>query len=137
MDVVVFDADVLIGFLNQDDGHHADAVERVRASLGPGTRRLVAAPNYSEVLIGPLQARGPAGADTVDAMLTRLGVEITVVDAALARRAAIVRARTGLKLPDAYALGTAIHTEQRTNADVRLETFDKRVVKAYEELRSS
>ena len=58
MAVVVFDADVLIAYLNRDDAQHAPAVERVRAALEPGARRLVSAVNYTEVLIGPLRARG-------------------------------------------------------------------------------
>lgn len=87
--------------------------------------------NYSEVLIGPLQKAGTAGADTVDAMLVRFGIETIQVDMALARRAAAVRARTRLKIPDAYALATAIHAEKRGHADVRLESFDEKVVKAY------
>ena len=134
MAVVVFDADVLIAYLSRDDANHAEAVERMRAALEPGTRRLVSAVNYSEVLIGPLQKAGAAGADTVDAMLVRFGIETIQVDMALARRAAAVRARTRLKLPDAYALATAIHAEQHGHADVRLETFDEKVVKAFRAL---
>lgn len=131
MAVAVFDADVLIAYLGREDANHAKAVERVRRALEPGTRRLVSAVNYSEVLIGPLRSAGPAGADTVDAMLVRFGIETIQVDLALARRAAAVRVRTGLKLPDAYALATAIHAEKRGHSDVRLETFDAKVVKAY------
>ena len=83
------------------------------------------------MLIGPLRHSGPVGADTVDAMLVRFGIETIQVDLALARRAAAVRVRTGLKLPDAYALATAIHAEKRGHQDVRLESFDTKVVKAY------
>jgi predicted nucleic acid-binding protein len=129
--VVVFDADVLIAYLGREDTHHAEAVERVRHALEPGTRRLVSAVNYTEVLIGPLQKAGLAGAGTVDAMFVRFGIETIQVDMALARRAAAVRARTRLKLPDAYALATAIHAEKRGHGDVRLESFDEKVVKAY------
>src|SRR6202008_2793026 len=121
--VVVFDADVLIAFLSSEDAHHGAAVGRLRAALEPGTRRAICSVNYTEVLIGPLGARGPAGAETVDAMLVRFGIETMVVDMDLARRAAAVRARTGLKLPDAYALATAIHFEKRGHEDVRLESF--------------
>ena len=134
MAVVVFDADVLIAYLGRDDANHADAVERLRHALEPETRRLVSAVNYSEVLIGPLQRAGTAGADTVDAMFARLGIEVIQVDMALARRAAAVRARTGLRLPDAYALATAIHAEKRRHVDVRLESFDEKVIKAYSAL---
>jgi predicted nucleic acid-binding protein len=132
--VVVFDADVLIAYLGRDDAHHAQAVERMRQALEPGTRRLVSAVNYTEVLIGPLQTAGTAGADTVDAMFSRFGIETIQVDMPLARRAAAVRARTRLKLPDAYALATAIQAERRGHGDVRLETFDEKVIKAYNAL---
>ena len=131
MAVAVFDADILIAYLGRDDANHAAAVDRMRKALEPGTRRLVSAVNYTEVLIGPLRHAGPAGADTVDAMLVRFGIETIQVDLTLARRAAAVRVRTGLKLPDAYALATAIHAEKRGHDDVRLESFDGKVIKAY------
>ena len=133
MAVVVFDADVLIGYLGRDDPHHAEALERMRRALEAGTRRFVSAVNYTEVLIGPLSVAGPAGADTVDAMLVRFGIETIQVDMDLARRAAAVRVRTNLKLLDAYAVATAIHAERGFD-DVRLETFDERVLKAYASL---
>jgi len=135
--VVVFDADVLIAYLGQDDAHHSEAVERVRRALEPRTRRLVSAVNYAEILIGPLETAGPAGADTVDAMFVRFGIETIQVDMALARRASAIRARTKLKLPDAYALATAIHAEKRGHEDVRIESFDTKVNKAYAELHPS
>ena len=134
MAVVVFDADVLIAYLGRDDANHAEAVERMRRALTSGTRRLVSAVNYTEVLIGPFLKHGAEGAETVDAMLARFGIETIPVDMDLARRAAAVRARTRLKLPDAYALATAIHAEKRGHAEVRLETFDEKVIRAYEAL---
>jgi predicted nucleic acid-binding protein len=132
--VAVFDADVLIAYLGGDDTNHAVAVERMRRALEPGTRCMISAVNYTEVLIGPLHHRGKAGADTVDAMLRRFGIETIHVDMALAQRAAAVRIRTRLKLPDAYALATAIHAEKRGYDDVRVESFDEKVVKAYASL---
>jgi predicted nucleic acid-binding protein len=132
--VAVFDADVLIAFLGAEDAHHPEAVERVRGALEPGTRRLVSAVNYTEVLIGPLRAGGHAEAEKVDAMLAGFAIETIVVDMPLAKRAASVRARTNLKLPDAYAVATAIHAEHRGWDDVRLESFDEAVVKAYSDL---
>ena len=134
MAVAVLDADVLIAYLGQRDAHHPEAVERMRRALEPGTRRLVSAVNYTEVLIGPLKAGGPAAAEVVDAMFVRFGIETITVDMALAQRAAGVRARTNLKVPDAYAVATAIHAEHRGWEDVRLESFDDDVVKAYADL---
>jgi len=131
MAVAVFDADVLVAYLGKDDANHVEAVARMRQALEPGTRRLVSAVNYSEVLIGPLRRAGSAGVATVDAMLDDLGIETVRVDRVLARRAAAVRVRTGLKLPDAYALATAITVLEQGGRDIRLESFDTRVVKAY------
>ena len=135
MAVAVFDADVLIAYLGSEDASHAQAVERMRGALEPGTRRLVSAVNYTEVLIGPLRAGESAAAEKVNAMFVRFGIETIVVDMAMAQRAAAVRARTNLKLPDAYAVATAIHAEHRGWEDVRLESFDETVVKAYRDLR--
>jgi predicted nucleic acid-binding protein len=129
--VVVFDADVLIAYLSRDDAQHAAAVDRMRRALEPGNRRLVSAVNYTEVLIGPLQTAGPAGAATVDAMIARLRIETIDVGVSLARRAADVRVRTRLKLPDAYAVATATDANRRDDDDIRLESFDERVISAY------
>ena len=130
MALVVFDSDVVIGFLNADDAHHEDAVTVVRDALAPGTRRMLSAVNYSEILIGPIKA-GKEARDHVDHMLGHFAIEIVSVDMAFAQRAAAVRARTGLKLPDAYALATAIHAEHRGFDDVRLASFDEQVLRAY------
>lgn len=130
MAVVVFDSDVVIGFLNAGDAHHEKAVGIVRDALASGTRRMLSAVNYSEILIGPVKA-GKEARDLVDHMLGNFAIEIMIVDKALAQRAAAVRARTGLKLPDAFALATAIHAEQRGFDDVRLASFDDKVLRAH------
>ena len=67
-------------------------------------------------------------------MFTRFGIETIIVDMALAQRAAAVLPRTNLKLPDAYAVATAIHAEHRGWEAVRLESFDEEVVRAYADL---
>jgi predicted nucleic acid-binding protein len=128
MGVVVFDSDVLIGFLNRDDVHHHDAVTWMQDAMAAGTRRLVCAVNYAEILIGPLRIGAQA---RVKQMLVQFNIETISVDAALAERAAAVRARTDLKLPDAFALATAIHAEHRGLPEVRLASFDKSVLKAH------
>lgn len=136
MAVVVFDTDVLIGFRNLTDAHHENAVERVRRAFRPGSRRLLSAVNYTELLIGPFRAGGIAGAESVDAMLAAFGIETVTVDTRLARRAAAVRARTNLTLPDAYAVATAIDARAHDD-EVVLESFDERVVSAYATLARS
>jgi predicted nucleic acid-binding protein len=131
MAVVVFDSDVLIGFLNRDDAHHTDAIATVRAALAPGTRRMLCAVNYAEILIGPIRA---GAQERVEQMVIQFNIETIRVDMALAGRAAAVRARTNLKLPDAFALATVIHAEHRGYQDVELASFDDDVLKAHANL---
>jgi predicted nucleic acid-binding protein len=135
MAVVVFDSDVLIGFMSASDAHHQDAVARVRRALQePGIRLWLCAVNLSEILIGPLRAGVP---DKVEAMLVRFGIETIAVDKALAERAAAVGGGPPLQLAEAYALATAIHAERRGFTDVELATFDEAVRRAHAALRPS
>ena len=127
MAVVVFDSDVLIGFLNRDDAHHSEAVRKVRAALAPATRRLLCAVNYAEILIGPIRV---AADERVKQMLHQFSIEIVNVDKALAEHAAVVRVRTNLKLPDAFALATSVQARQSERDPVELATFDERLRKA-------
>ena len=85
MAVVVFDSDVLIGFLNRDDAHHTEAVAKVRAALAPGTRRMLCAVNYAEILIGPIRA---GAQERVKQMLVQFNIETIQVDMELAEHAA-------------------------------------------------
>jgi predicted nucleic acid-binding protein len=131
MGVAVFDSDVLIGFLNRDDAHHQDAIASVRSSMAPGGRRLLCAVNYAEIMVGPIRA---GTHELVDQMLVQFSIETILVDMDLAKRAAAVRARTNLKLPDAFALATAIHAERRGWEDVELISFDEAVLEAHKQL---
>lgn len=129
--IVVFDADVLIGYLTYSDAHHERAVATMRAARVGGTRRRVSAVTFSEILIGPLRAGGEPAAVLVEDMLADHAIDVVPADRAAARAAADVRARTTLSLPDAYAVATALAAGMN---DVRLESFDREVVRAYEAL---
>lgn len=133
MGVVVFDSDVLIAFLNSDDAQHDRAVEIVRKAMEPGSRRMLCAVNYAEIMVGPVKA-GKEARELVRRMLAQFGIETVAVDVDFAGRAAAVRARTGLKLPDAFALATVIHAEHRGYDDVELASFDQAVLRAHAEL---
>jgi predicted nucleic acid-binding protein len=126
--VVVFDSDVLIGFVNRDDAHHEQAVGWMQDATAPGTRRWLCAVNLAEILIGPIRA---GVEDRVAQMLEQLDVETITVDAQIARRAAAVRVETGLKLPDAFAVATARHATEWGLDHVRLASFDGAVLRAF------
>jgi predicted nucleic acid-binding protein len=129
--VVVFDASVLIAFLSHGDEHHADAVEVVRASLERGNERWVCAVTLSEILVGPHRVGRP---EVVEGFVERCAMQIRPVDAALAGQGAAIRARTGLALPDAYVVGTGLQAGAFTEA--RLESFDRRLLRVYAEMRA-
>ncbi len=117
MGEVVLDADVVIGFLERTDAHHADAVTRLRPWLEREHRRLMAASTYAEALVGPIRR----GVDrSVDEFVDVGDVEIVPMDRTLARRTAELRARhPTLRLPDAMTLATALER------DAELLTFDR------------
>jgi predicted nucleic acid-binding protein len=116
---IALDADVLIGFLNRADAHHAAARKLIAAAERAGDRIVIAASVYAEAIVGPLRA---GRAEEVDEFLTALGVDVIPVDRALAREAAALRARhRTLRLPDALSLAAA------RSAGAKLETFDRRL----------
>ena len=128
--VAVFDANVLIAFLNRDDASHLEAVARIRAATVPGTRRLLCAVTYPEIAMGPLRRGEPP--EDLESMLTELWFETITVDLALARRTAAVRVRfPRLAWPDAFVLATVVHAETRGADDVRLESFDRQLLRAH------
>ncbi len=131
MGVAVFDSDVVIGYLNRNDAHHDEARQLVRRAAAPRTRRQICAVTLAEVLVGPLRA---GRAQTIWDMVAGLSFEIIPADTGLSTRAAAVRAEKNLKLPDAFAVATALAAQRGGSDDVRLETFDQDVRKAYPDL---
>jgi predicted nucleic acid-binding protein len=99
--------------------------------MTPGNRRLLCAVNYAEIVVGPVRA---GTHEIARQMLVQFSIETIMVDMALANRAAAVRARTSLKLPDAFALATAIDAERRGSDNVELASFDAAVLKAHRDL---
>jgi predicted nucleic acid-binding protein len=103
---VALAADVVIAFLDPADAQHDRAVEALRPHLAAGSRLLLAASVYAEILVRPMQ-RGSDAA--VDAFVDGIAARIVAVDRDIARRAAELRARhRSLRLPDALSLATAL-----------------------------
>jgi len=135
MGVVVFDANVLVGFLDDTDRHHGEAVTLMRGVLDSRAARWLCATTLTEILVKPVEA-GTHG--RVDGMLGALGFDIKQVDRSLAQLAAAVRAKVKpkLRLPDASALATAIHAEHQGFEDVELATFGERLKEAHRRSRA-
>ena len=127
MGLTVFDASVLIAFTEPGHVHHADAVSAVRTAMKPGEQRFLSAVTFAELMVGALRA--DVG-DHLRALLRDLRVSIVTVDEGLASRAAAVRTRTRLNLPDAFVLATALELEAKTGATSHVATFDQRLLAA-------
>lgn len=113
---ITLDADVVIAFLDANDGHHQAGVNALGGHLAASDEIFMCATTYAEVLVRPLQQGSDA---TVDQFLAAIVARIVDVDRALARSAAELRARhPRLRLPDALALATAGRT------DAQLLTLD-------------
>jgi predicted nucleic acid-binding protein len=105
VEALILDASVLIGLLDAADAHHARAIDDVEAADREGRQLLAPASAYSETLVAFARA-GRLG-DARQAVAA-MGIAVVVLTAAIAERAAELRARhERLRLPDAIVLATA------------------------------
>lgn len=114
--MIVLDASVLIAHFDEDDANHSPAVEcLIRLAEHP----LACSPiTLSEVLVGPARR---SQLDRAQRALSDLGVRETPLPGDAAIRLAMLRAQTGLKLPDCCVLLAA----QEEDAAIVLTVDDK------------
>lgn len=118
---LILDASVLIGLLDTADLHHSMAVKDVEAADRAGRRLLTPASAYSEALVS--FARDGRVGEARDA-IAAMGISVTPLTAAIAERAAELRARhERLRLPDAIVLATA------RDRDAELLSYDDRLAR--------
>lgn len=126
MGLSILDASVLIAFRDADDVHHAAAVKAVVESRG---RHALVVPvvAYAEALVGPY--RGPKATARAAERFFEIVTRIEPLTPAIARRGAQIRARHGLRLPDALVLATGLelNADEILTADRRWKRIDARV----------
>jgi predicted nucleic acid-binding protein len=120
--VIVFDASVLIAYLDGDDDHHVDAETLLAAAIDDdfGANSLTLA----EVLVVPAQT---GHIEAVQAALHELEISELAFPPDTAVRLAELRVSTGLKMPDCCVLLAA---EDR---HATVASFDDRLVQAAED----
>lgn len=117
--MIVLDASVLIAHLDGDDRHHDRATDLLMAAADGG---LGASPiTLAEVLVGPARA---GLLEQANSALHTLGVVTVPIAEDAPVRLAVLRARTGLKLPDCCVLLAAEATS------TEIATFDNRLNRA-------
>jgi predicted nucleic acid-binding protein len=107
MGLIVLDAGVLIGVLDGTDVHHLPALEALRRAEMNLDQLVLPASALAEILVGPSR-RGSAAVAIVDGLLATLAIELVTIDQAIARQAALLQAKTSLRLPDALVVASAI-----------------------------
>ena len=114
--MIVLDASVLIGFIFDQDAHHAAAVALLRDEAGNAFG--VSPVTLAEALVAPTRLGRVAAAK-------RMLLEIGVTEIPLPRDAALqlaeLRVESGLKMPDCCALLAAI------TSNGAVATFDSRL----------
>jgi predicted nucleic acid-binding protein len=106
MGAVILDASVLIGLLDTADAHHERAVTDVENADHAGHTLIAPASAYSETLVAFARARRLGDAR---ASIAAMGIQIAPLTAAMAERAAELRAgRRRLRLPDAMLVACAL-----------------------------
>lgn len=115
--MIVLDATVVIAYLDRRDPHNDSAVKLLLDHLDE--ELVISTLTQAEVLVGPAKHGRLAHAERV---LERLGVRVLGLSADAAARLAVLRAETGLKMPDCCVLLAA---EQEGAA---LATYDRRLL---------
>lgn len=106
MGSVAVDSGVIIALFDSSDVHHVWSMEQIEEIVTARHAIVISALTVAEVLVRPAQA---GVADAVRADLMSLRPRVVDVDADLAASAARMRgSRTGLRLPDAIILATAL-----------------------------
>lgn len=117
--VIILDANVLIGFLDATDPHHAASVDLLERRFVDGFGSSVL--TVSEALVHPTRV---GRQDAAMAALLRIGVQVIALSASDAAVLAHVRNEYRLRMPDAVALHTALSTSSE------LASFDEALIGA-------
>ncbi len=114
--MIVADASWVVALSDQSDAHHLEAVA-IKDSMA-GERVLLHPLTLAECLVAPAKIGDVEGAN----VRLRAAFEVPDVDADAPRRWAILSAETGLRLPDAIVIDTALRHKARAIA-----TFDRKL----------
>ncbi len=119
--MIVLDANVLIGFLDATDSHHAAVVNLLERRFADGFAASVL--TVAEALVHPTRVDRQ---DAAMASLARIGIQVLQLKASDAAALARVRNSYRVRMPDAVALHAALSTGSE------LATFDETLAAAAE-----
>jgi len=127
---IVLDSSVVLALFDPHDSHHVRAVAALRARRAKAASFSVPALVLAEVLVGAAR-RGEVERDERHNQIVAAFGPIRVIDEAVARRAATLRARhPSVRLPDALvmAVGVVDDAAEILTCDKAWSRYDSRVV---------
>lgn len=120
---VALDADAIVGFLDRSDALHESAVRLIGEAAAEDSL-VASAVTLAELLTGAML--GHHDEQIVRGFFADLVASVIPVDEDVAQAAALLRARSKLRMPDAIVLATAMVRPEIT----ALITGDDRIAKA-------
>jgi predicted nucleic acid-binding protein len=124
--LVVLDSSVLIAFLDADDAHHMSARTAI---AGARSNHSLTVPivAFSETLVGPYK-KGPVAVRDFEVVINDLA-NIAPLTREIAHKAAALRTKHKVKLPDAIIIATGIEGDaaETLTFDDHWRGIDKRV----------
>jgi predicted nucleic acid-binding protein len=107
--IVVVDTSIVVGAKNPSELEHADCTRLLELAHERRFRPLLSAVSVSEVCVGYYADDDTVGRQVFLDYVRTAGVfELLPVDLAIADEAARIRARSGLRLPDAIIIATGV-----------------------------
>ena len=105
-----FDTNALIYFLNEVEPYAGIVDELLRAARDGSRQLIVSVVTELELLVQPVRRELAEEVERVEALLSAPSFQVVPLDRLVAKRAAQVRAASGLELADAAIVATALLT---------------------------
>lgn len=105
--VYVLDSFALVKFLQKDEGYYEDVLRLFHRAADGDARLMVSMINLGEVWYCVARTNSTERTDEIITELIGLNVDVVEVDWALARQAAIFKAKGGISYADCFAAATA------------------------------
>lgn len=108
---LLLDTSAFIYFLDGEEPYFSILVPVFRRVQSGSLSVMVSAVTEAELLVGPEREKDEGARERIGDLLSEHGIYVIGMDRRIARRAAAIRARTRLKLPDAIIVATALETD--------------------------
>ena len=108
---LLLDTNAFIYFLDGAEPYYNVLVPVFRRVAAGDLAVMVSAITEAELLVRPERERNDLAKERIEDLLAENGIYVIGVDRRIARRAAAIRARGNLKLPDAIIVATALETD--------------------------